>query len=235
MGGGPILYRPVYYHKPAMPRARRLPAEAPPRERLLETAIDLLRRSGLTGAGINEIVRESGAPKGSVYHFFPGGKPQIVDEALARHSERVLAFLDEALSRGEDPAARVRSVFLAFAGRLDAARYDRSCPAGTCALDLDEGWAGLQERLGSMFEAWVALIDRRLGFGDARRSRSFAGLVLTAIEGAYVRGRAERSSAAFREAADWLALLAQAPAGGGKRRPPARRRALSRPAAPKRA
>jgi AcrR family transcriptional regulator len=211
-GGSRILYRPVYYYKPAMPRARRLPADAPPRERLLETAIDLLRRSGLTGAGINEIVRESGAPKGSVYHFFPGGKPQIVDEALARHSERVLAFLDEALSRGDDPAARVRSVFLAFAERLDAAYYDRSCPAGTCALDLDEGWAGLQERLGSMFGAWVELIDRRLGFGDARRSRSFAGLMLTAIEGAYVRGRAERSSAAFREAGEWLAALAAAPA-----------------------
>lgn len=180
---------------------------------MLESAIDLLRRSGLTGAGINEIVRESGAPKGSVYHFFPGGKPQIVDEALERHSARVLAFLEEALSRGTDPASRVRGLFLAFAERLDAAHYDRSCPAGTCALDLDEGWAGLQQRLGSMFDEWVGLIDRNLGFADPRRSRSFAGLVLTAIEGAYVRGRAERSSAAFREAGEWLAELAQARAG----------------------
>lgn len=198
-----------------MPRARAA-APDPPRERLLESAIDLLRRSGLTGAGINEIVRESGAPKGSVYHFFPGGKAQIVDEALARHSERVLAFLDGALARGEDPAARLRSLFLAFAERLDEANYDRSCPAGTCALDLDEGWAGLQERLGSMFDTWVALIDHRLGFGDAQRSRSFAGLVLTAIEGAYVRGRAERSSVAFREAGEWLAALAAAPAPAGR-------------------
>ena len=86
----------------------------------------------------------------------------------------------------------------------------RSCPAGTCALDLDEGWAGLQQRLGSTFETWVDLIDRRLGFADASRSRSFAGLMLTAIEGAYVRGRAERSSAAFREAGEWLAAIAAA-------------------------
>ena len=193
-----------------MPRPPRLAADAPPRERLLETAIDLLRRSGLSGAGINEIVRESGAPKGSVYHHFPGGKPQIVDEALARHSDRVLAFIEAALARGDDPAARVRSLFLAFAERLDAAHYDRSCPAGTCALDLDEGWAGLQERLGSLFDDWVASIDRQLGFADAKRSRAFAGLVLTAIEGAYVRGRAERSSKAFREAGEWLAELAGA-------------------------
>ena len=44
------------------------------RERMLETAIDLMRGFGLSGAGINDLVRESGAPKGSVYHFFPGGK-----------------------------------------------------------------------------------------------------------------------------------------------------------------
>ncbi len=213
-----------------MPRAPRPIADAPPRERLLETAIDLLRRSGLSGAGINEIVRESGAPKGSVYHYFPGGKPQIVDEALARHSERVLAFIEAALSRGDDPAARVRSLFLAFAQRLDASRYDRSCPAGTCALDLDEGWAGLRDRLGATFDAWVALIDRRLGFGDAKRSRSFAGLLLTAIEGAYVRGRAERSSVAFREAGEWLANLAQAAAPAPTRAKPKPRRAPGLPA-----
>jgi TetR/AcrR family transcriptional repressor of lmrAB and yxaGH operons len=40
------------------------------RERLLEAALELMRESGLSGAGINEIVRESGAPKGSVYYFF---------------------------------------------------------------------------------------------------------------------------------------------------------------------
>ena len=44
------------------------------RERMIDATITLLRRSGLSGAGINEIVRESGAPKGSLYHFFPDGK-----------------------------------------------------------------------------------------------------------------------------------------------------------------
>jgi TetR/AcrR family transcriptional repressor of lmrAB and yxaGH operons len=44
-----------------------------PRGKLIESAITLLRRTGLSGAGINEIVRISGAPKGSVYHYFPAG------------------------------------------------------------------------------------------------------------------------------------------------------------------
>ena len=50
--------------------------------RLIEAAIDGMRVSGLSGAGINEIARASGAPKGSIYHLFPGGKTQIACEAL---------------------------------------------------------------------------------------------------------------------------------------------------------
>ena len=57
---------------------------------MIEATIGLMRGSGLSGAGINDIVRASGAPKGSVYHFFPNGKVQIVSEALERYSEREL-------------------------------------------------------------------------------------------------------------------------------------------------
>ncbi len=61
------------------------------RSRMVEAAIALMRGSGLSGAGINEIVRESGSPKGSVYHFFPGGKVQLCAEALQVYSRRVSA------------------------------------------------------------------------------------------------------------------------------------------------
>ncbi|HEX4885839.1 MAG TPA: TetR/AcrR family transcriptional regulator, partial [Casimicrobiaceae bacterium] len=76
-----------------MPAALRTPRTSGTRARLLAAAVMLLRRSGLAGAGINEIVRESGAPKGSVYHHFPQGKEQIVTEALALHGSAVTAFI----------------------------------------------------------------------------------------------------------------------------------------------
>ena len=41
---------------------------------LILTTLDLLRRGGLSGAGINQVVAASRAPKGSVYHYFPWGK-----------------------------------------------------------------------------------------------------------------------------------------------------------------
>lgn len=76
------------------------------RERMIEAAITLMRGSGLGGAGINEIVRVSGSPKGSVYHFFPQGKLQITTEALAVYSTRVMAFIDQSLASKRQPGAK---------------------------------------------------------------------------------------------------------------------------------
>ncbi len=179
------------------------------RERMLEATIDLMRGSGLTGAGINEIVRASGAPKGSVYHFFPAGKLQIAAEALAIYSERVQAFIDGALAGGRSAGDKVRALFEAFARRVEEGDFRRSCAAGTVSLDLDAEVEDLRAVLADAFAAWTAVIARHFDFGDARRTRSFAGLVLTAIEGAYIRARAERSSKPFREAGAWLAELAE--------------------------
>lgn len=189
-------------------------APAGSRERMIEAAIALMRRSGLSGAGINEIVRDSGAPKGSVYHFFPQGKKQIVGESLAVYARRVHAFIDESLAAGRTPGGRIRALFRAFAQRLEQGEFRASCAAGAVSLDLDEDeLEGVRRAIEAAFDDWTALIATRVGFADARRARSFAGLVLTAIEGAYVRGRAERSARPFIEAGQWLAELAEAEAG----------------------
>jgi TetR/AcrR family transcriptional repressor of lmrAB and yxaGH operons len=179
------------------------------RGRLLDAAITLMRRSGLSGAGINEIVRESGAPKGSVYHFFPDGKRQIVEEGLARYSERVVAFIDASLSRKRRPGQKVEALFDAFAERIERGAFRHSCPVGTVCLDLDAELEGLRVVVAGAFSKFERAIAAHFPFRNARRAASFARLVLTAIEGAYVRGRADRSSKPFREAGEWLAEIAE--------------------------
>lgn len=179
------------------------------RERMIEATIALMRRSGLSGAGINEIVRESGAPKGSLYHFFPNGKLQIATEALAIYSRRVLDFIDQALARKHLPGDKVKALFDAFAKRVEEGDFAQSCAVGTVSLDLDTDLEELRIVLAVAFSEWAALIARHFDFADARRTKSFAGLVLTTIEGAYIRCRAERSSRPFKEAGVWLAELAE--------------------------
>ena len=177
------------------------------RERLLDAATALLRRSGLSGAGINEIVRASGAPKGSVYHHFPGGKAQIATEALARHAGAVAAFVDRAVAGRRSPPQKLTALFEAFAGRVEQGGFVLSCPAGTVCLDLEPGMDDLRRAVADSFDAYALAIERHFPLSTPRRTRSFAGLVVTAIEGAYLRCRADRSGEPFREAGRWLAML----------------------------
>lgn len=183
------------------------------RQRLLEAGIERMRSSGLSGAGINEVVKASGAPKGSVYHFFPGGKEQLVSEALEHYAETVRVFIAEAMGGAGPSARRVRSLFDAFARRLEASDCQRSCAAGAVSLDLDAASEGVRPAVQEAFACWQAAIAQGLGWSDRRRAMSFAGLVLSAIEGAYIRGRAEGNARGFREAGRWLSELAAVQAG----------------------
>jgi len=179
------------------------------RARLLEAAITLMRQSGLSGAGINEIVRESGAPKGSVYHFFPGGKEQIVSEALGLHAGRVVTFMEETLARPRTAPTKLKVLFDAYAERLESNRFQLSCPSGTVCLDIDAEMEALRTCVAATFEQYVGAIARHVAVGSERENKEFAAFVLTAIQGAYIRGRAERSGKPFREAGAWLAALAK--------------------------
>jgi len=188
------------------------------RDRYIDAAITLLREGGYARAGINEIIAVCGAPKGSLYHHFPGGKQQIVREALAAYARAVGDVAARALAGATTPGARVRALFAAVAHRLETSRFRSSCAAGTVALDLDADLEPLRDAVRAFFAAWVALVAPHFAGYDPVRAASFASLLLTAIEGGYVRGRAEHSTRALDEAAGWLADLADREAEAPPRR-----------------
>jgi TetR/AcrR family transcriptional regulator, lmrAB and yxaGH operons repressor len=168
-----------------------------------------MRRSGLSGAGINEIVAESHAPKGSIYYFFPQGKQQIVSEALTVYAERGLAAWGQALSTAKEPGGKIHALFDAIAARTELGHYRASCAAGAVTLDLGNDLEVVREAIATAFSQWIELIFIHFPIANAARRRSFAGLVLTVIEGAFIRARAERSSKPFQDAAEWLAEIAE--------------------------
>lgn len=196
------------------------------RQRYVDAAIALLREGGYARAGINEIVAASGAPKGSLYHHFPGGKQQIVAEALDAYTRAVGENAARALAGATTPAGRVRALFAAVAQRLEGSGFRSSCAAGTVALDLDADLESVRDAVHAFFATWIALVAPHFRLRDQARAASFASLLLTAIEGGYVRGRAEHSTRALDEAADWLASVAEREAAAPARRSraPARKR-----------
>ena len=101
------------------------------------------------------------------------------------------------------------ALFEAYAVRMESAGCCRSCAAGAVCTDLDDSLEPVREQVDAVFERWIEHLAARFDFiADRRRARSFAGFVLSAIEGAYLLSRAARSAAPFREAGRWVGELA---------------------------
>src|SRR5205809_7789138 len=63
------------------------------RERMVRSAASLIRTRGVNATSFSEVLADSGAPRGSIYHHFPQGKEQLAVDAIRWTSERVLAHL----------------------------------------------------------------------------------------------------------------------------------------------
>jgi hypothetical protein len=95
-----------------------------------------------------------------------------------------------------------------MAQRVEEFDFDQSCAAGCVSLDLDADSESIRLAAKTAFDRYMAAIEQHFDFGSPKATRSFAGMVLSAIEGAYIRCRAERSSQPFIDAGEWLAQLA---------------------------
>lgn len=198
--------------------------EAAGRARMIQAAETLLRESGLSGAGIKQLVARSGVPVGSVYHFFPGGKTQIVAETLRLHSAKVVKLFARAFGDAAVPLpTRLRDLFHMAAKGFEAAGADKSCAVAGVTLDLRTSDDALRELCDASFRQWVDEIAAHLPWPDVGTRRSFATMVVLSLEGAFILARAEKTGDAFTTAGDWLARLAQStlpPSPGESHAPP---------------
>jgi len=67
----------------------------------------LLERQGYYGTGLNEIVQQSGAPKGSLYHYFPGGKEELAAAAITDQGKRIAEYIRGELAKRDDPVEAI--------------------------------------------------------------------------------------------------------------------------------
>ena len=192
---------------PTRPSSR--PSERSSRDAFLATAGRLLRRQGYAATGLNEIVARSGAPKGSLYFHFPGGKQELAAAALSRAGEQLAASMGAILSSSDDLGEALGRLVDALCAGLEASGYADGCPIATVALEANDSEA-LRAVSASVFESWLELLRTRLcdaGLEPAAAERR-ALLVLSAIEGALILARTRRDPSALAAVREELVALA---------------------------
>ena len=182
---------------------------AAPRDRLLRATETMLREAGMAGTGIKDVVRRSGAPIGSLYHYFPGGKMQLVTEALEIHAGKSRALIARFFDGKTSAATAVRRLCDTAATGFDLAGADKGCAIGAVSLDLQAGDTKAQRICQATFEGWADLIAPHLPFPTKAARASFAVTIVAALEGAFVLARAAKSGAPFREVGKSLAVALQ--------------------------
>lgn len=191
-----------------------MPATGSPRDRLLDATESLLREAGMAGTGIKDAVERSGAPIGSLYHYFPGGKDQLVSEALGLHAGKSRRLMEHFFDGTRSAAEAVRHLFNTAASSFERQGGHKGCAIGAVTLDLAASDTHLRTICRETFDAWIAVIEPHLPFPTSTARRAFATTIIAAIEGAFVLGRASRSGDAFRAAGACLA--AALPVRGAK-------------------
>ncbi len=78
------------------------------RTRMIISATELFRENGYSGTGFRDVVAHSGAPRGSIYHHFPGGKTELAEEAVRLAGDVVAARIERAAADGDPQAMRRR-------------------------------------------------------------------------------------------------------------------------------
>lgn len=184
------------------------------RQPIINAAVTLFRRQGYSATGLNDIVDESGAPKGSLYHYFPEGKSSIavaaVEEAGHRVAETVAQLAKETRSTGELIKGHARLL----AGWMRKSGFRDGCPITTVLLELAPADRAVAQAGREAYAARLDILADKLvadGFPPERAKR-LAGLCVSAIQGALIQARVERSGAPLEAAADELARMLDAAA-----------------------
>lgn len=172
------------------------------KQHILETAARLFEKQGYHATGLNEIIRESGAPKGSLYYYFPEGKEQIGAETALWSAEQMAGRIRRGLAQAENPAEAVRQLAQGIAGAVEQSGFTAGGPLMMLAAESAVGSERLNAACLAAYASMQAVFTEKLAGEEA-----LAEFVLSTLEGAILLSRVQHSGDPLRRAGEQLYTL----------------------------
>ena len=185
------------------------------REQILQTTCDLMEKQGYHATGLNEIVKESGAPKGSLYYYFPDGKEQITAEAVVQSGRAVSERIRAGLKTSSSAPKAIHDFILLVAENVERSGFAAGSPLTAVAMET----ATKSERINAACRDAYAMLqsafqEKLLESGLSKAKAEELGTFITAsIEGGIILSRTAHTADPLRVVAKQLrnAIASQMP------------------------
>jgi AcrR family transcriptional regulator len=166
------------------------------KEAILTAAVELMRRKGYAEVGMKDIAQASGAPIGSLYHHFRGGKVQIAREALINAGAAYALLIPSIVGAYSDLGEAIDGVFVQAAEDMAGTGFANMCPVASVAAEVADTVEELRETSALIFTGWIdggAAYFAARGLDEAL-AREVTLALIAALEGAFVLARTLRDA-----------------------------------------
>lgn len=169
------------------------------RTRLIDATARLMQIQGYHNTGLSQILAESGAPRGSLYHYFPGGKVDLAIAAIDYASDRLAVLLTEICAPHDDPVSGIAAVLDHFAADLEESGYRKGCPVATITLEQAAINEPVRLACTAAYDRWQQGLAVWLALHGVVHADAIAEQLLMGIEGALILARARRTLAPLQQ------------------------------------
>ena len=149
------------------------------RSRLVNAMQITLQRNGLHGTGLTELLAQAKAPKGSLYHHFPGGKEELALAAIEQTAEQLVRFFTRLFAEHDDPLEAIAHWIESALRRIEASEFRLGCPMDL-RLAINHSFNRVQQQLASHLNT--------AGY-PAEHSADLAALIFSSYEGGLIMAR----------------------------------------------
>lgn len=165
------------------------------RGRIVRSAATLVRERGVHGVGLRQIVAHANGPRGSLQRYFPGGKTQLITEALNLAGAEVLDETESGLCRATTLADAIDAIFAPWRQVLLESNFTMGCPIAATVTDA-AGDDRLRQHARALLDQWRDAVRTALVKFGANEStaENDASVLLAALEGALILSRANQST-----------------------------------------
>ena len=180
--------------EPEPPSASGSERPQPVRDRIVRSAADLVRERGVDGVGLREIVAHAGVSRGFLQRYFPGGKTQLVIEALSLAGSEVLGETEARLNTAVTLADAIDAIFAPWRRVLLESNFTMGCPIAATVIDASRDDA-LRLHAAALLGQWRDSVHAALVEYGARAATAEddASVLLAALEGALILSRANQT------------------------------------------